>query len=146
MYPSDTNAVHFPDDMVGQVRDYAEVLRVNDARTYATYESDYYAGMPAVTVKDTGKGSAYYVAARLDNESMQNLFGRILKRAGVSIKRMPLGVECHTREADGKVYTFYLNCSEQEQSVSDVHGYDLITEKQMDGTLTLPKYGVAILA
>lgn len=146
LYPSDTNAVHFPDDMVGQVRDYAEVLRVNDARTYATYESDYYAGMPAVTVKDTGKGSAYYVAARLDNESMQNLFGRILKRAGVSIKRMPLGVECHTREADGKVYTFYLNCSEQEQSVSDVHGYDLITEKQMDGTLTLPKYGVAILA
>ena len=73
--------------MVGQVRDYAEVLRVNDARTYATYESDYYAGMPAVTVKDTGKGSAYYVAARLDNESMQNLFGRILKRAGVSIKK-----------------------------------------------------------
>ena len=49
-------------------------------------------------------------------------------------------------EADGKIYTFYLNCSEQEQSVSDVHGYDLITEKQMDGTLTLPKYGVAILA
>ena len=37
-------------------------------------------------------------------------------------------------------------CSEQEQSVSDVHGYDLITEKQIDGTLTLPKYGVAILA
>ena len=146
LYPSDTNAVHFPDDMVGQVRDYAEVLRVNDARTYATYESDYYAGMPAVTVKDTGKGSAYYVAARLDNECMQNLFGRILKRAGVSIKRMPLGVECHTREADGKVYTFYLNCSEQEQSVSDVHGYDLITEKQIDGTLKLLKYGVAILA
>ena len=146
LYPSDTNAVHFPDDMVGQVRDYAEVLRVNDARTYATYESDYYAGMPAVTVKDTGKGSVYYVAARLDNECMQNLFGRILKRAGVSIKRMPLGVECHTREADGKVYTFYLNCSEQEQSVSDVHGYDLITEKQIDGTLKLLKYGVAILA
>lgn len=61
-------------------------------------------------------------------------------------KRMPLGVECHTRQADGKTYTFYLNCSEQEQSVSDVHGYDLITEKQIDGTLALPKYGVAILA
>lgn len=50
LYPSDRNRVHFAEMPEGEVRDYAEVLRVADGtNVLGTYEQDYYKGMAAVT-------------------------------------------------------------------------------------------------
>lgn len=146
LYPMDENAVTFRDGKVGFVRDYAEVLRISEAKVCGTYQCDYYAGMPAVTEKRCGRGTAYYVAARMDDTAMQLIFERMLTNAGMEFRRLPEGVTRHTREADGKSYTFYLNCTGEEQMVADVHGTDLLTGEQVDGDLPLAKYGVAVLA
>ena len=84
LYPSDRNRVHFAEMPEGEVRDYAEVLRVADGtNVLGTYEQDYYKGMAAVTERTCQNGSAMYIAARLDGASMQHLYARTLKKAGI---------------------------------------------------------------
>lgn len=146
LYPTDENAVIFTDGSVGKVRDYAEVLRIKDAEVCGTYQHDYYAGLPAVTEKSCGRGRAYYVAARMDDAAMKRILARVLKRAGIAVRILPEGVTCHTREADGKRYTFFLNCTEEPQTVQDVHGTELLTGLQADGAWSMEKYGVAIFS
>lgn len=55
------------------------------------------------------KRQCHVYRARLDDASMQHLYARTLKKAGVSMYKLPYGVERHTREADGMRYVFYLN-------------------------------------
>lgn len=145
LYPKDGNTVRFSDGTVGEVRDYAEVLRTGKVEVLGTYESDYYAGMPAVTKHFYGKGCAYYVAARLDERKMRDIFTALLEEAGVPYRELPEGVERHVRTADNKTYEFYLNCSEETRRVADCTGYDLLGKKELDGELILEKYGVAIV-
>ena len=144
LYPSDRNRVHFAEMPEGEVRDYAEVLRVADGtNVLGTYEQDYYKGMAAVTERTCQNGSAMYIAARLDDASMQRLYARTLKKAGVSMYKLPYGVERHTREADGMQYVFYLNDTTEPQIVSGAQGIDLLTGEMIKGILTLEPYGVA---
>ena len=100
-------------------------------------------GMAAVTERTCQNGSAMYIAARLDDASMQHLYARTLKKAGVSMYKLPYGVERHTREADGMRYVFYLNDTTGPQIVSGVEGIDLLTGEVIKGILTLEPYGVA---
>ena len=72
-----------------------------------------------------------------------DLYARTLKKAGVSMYKLPYGVERHTREADGMRYVFYLNDTTGPQSVSGVEGSDLLTGEVIKGILTLEPYGVA---
>ena len=144
LYPSDRNRVHFAEMPEGEVRDYAEVLRVADGtNVLGTYEQDYYKGMAAVTERTCQNGSAMYIAARLDDASMQHLYARTLKKAGVSMYKLPYGVERHTREADGIRYVFYLNDTTGPQIITGVDGIDLLTGEVIKGILTLEPYGVA---
>lgn len=146
LYPADRNHVHFQGLPDGEVRDYAEFLRVFDqTEVLGTYEEDYYKDRAAVTERVCGKGHAIYIGARLDDRSMKGLYAYALKNAGVETKELPEGVECHTREADGEKYTFYLNDTTEPQSVSNVCGKDLLTGEQLHGTLVLPAYGVSCI-
>ena len=151
LYPTDKNSVTFNDGKIrAGVRDYAEVLRTdltdNSGLTVlGTYDSDYYAGMPAVTVKNYGKGNACYVGARIDAVSLRNVFTRLLADAGTACKNLPENIEFHSRECDGKKYGFYLNNSEHNVTVDGVNGWDILTGTKTDGTLTLGKCGVAII-
>lgn len=146
LYPSDRNQVNFSDGTAGTVQDYAEVLRVLDAEVLGTYDSDFYAGTAAVTVKAHGSGWAYYVAARLDDGAMIRLFEKLLQAAGIPVSELPDGVERHTREADGKKYVFYLNCSDEPKTVSGVWGANLLDGQQVTGELQLTAYGTAVIS
>jgi len=145
LYPSDKNGVRFEDGRKWEVRDYAERLRVGDARVLARYTDDFYQGEPAVTCREAGKGKAYYVAARCGASQMRELFEELLKTAGISVRRLPASVEYHVREGGGSQYEFYLNHSEETVMVKEVHGQDLVGDRYVDGELTLGKYGVAVV-
>ncbi len=145
LYPKERNAVVFADGSVEEVRDYAEMLRTKDVTVLGTYQKDYYKDMPAVTAHTYGDGVAYYVAARLDIPAMQKLFAKMLEQAGIACQALPEGIEKHTRAAEGKVYEFYLNTSEETQKVEGCSGYDILADKLVEGTLSLEKYGVAII-
>lgn len=130
---------------VYEVRDYAEVLRVQDAEVLACYGEDYYAGTPAVTRKAWGQGYAYYVAARLQASDMRALFASLLADAGIPGKELPDGVEFHVRTGEEGVYEFYLNHSGQAVKVKDVDGVDVISGRKVEGLLALDRDGAAVI-
>lgn len=146
LYPSDRNSVSFTDGSSCELRDYAEILRVGTADVLGTYDSDFYAGNAAVTVNSYGKGKAYYVAARIDYSKFGEIMEQMLVNADIAIKDLPDGVQYHCRYADdGTAYCFYLNNTDESQSISDVHGTNIQTQNVVDGELELPPLGVAII-
>ncbi|MDE6926558.1 MAG: beta-galactosidase, partial [Acetatifactor sp.] len=145
-YPSDRNHIRFGDGKVWEVADYAEILRVKDARVLAAYTEDFYAGTAALTCREYGKGKAYYMAARVKPEEMQSLFEQMLADAGIPVRKLPDGVECHVRTGEEGTYAFYLNGNCEAVEIMDAEGTDMLTGAKVQGALTLPGYGVAVLA
>lgn len=144
LYPTDTNRIRFADGSFGMVKDYAEVLRVDGADVLGTYESDYYQNTPAVTVRHFGSGDAYYVAARMDMEKMQQLFRKMLEAVG-ELFEIAEGIEYHVRKSENAKYHFYLNVTEDTKTFPCVTGTELLSQDASNGMLTLEKYGVAII-
>ena len=135
-YDSDENSATFTDGHKAIIHDYAEILRVSDTNILAKYDKDFYAGTPAITCKNFGKGKAYYVGARIDMDSMSGLFKTMLKETNTTYLTLPAGIEYHKREDEsGKAIEFYLNVTENE-----------ITFNMTDNTqVTLKPYGVKIV-
>lgn len=156
-YPKDRNSVIFDEGafagskgFTAEVFDYAEILRVQDAKVLATYGSDFYQGQAAVTCKENGKGKAYYIAARMNPEDMRPLFAQILAEAGVAMKEIPDGVEFHERECvneDGSEvrYQFYLNETLEEKTIEGVNGRSLRSGAIVDGSILVKPYDVEVI-
>ena len=154
LYPSDRNHIRFTagwESLLSEgadaweVKDYAEMLRVKDARVLGSYTEDYYQDMAAVTCKEYGEGKAYYVAARVDPKQMRTLFERMLFDAQISVRELAEGVEYHVREGEEGTYEFYLNCQTKAAVVKGVTGVELETGKEINGELILDAYGTAVI-
>lgn len=150
LYPSDRNCLCFEDGRRWDVYDYAEILRVQDAKVLASYEEDFYQGSAGVTVKawdsDNGKtGHAYYVAARVAAKDMRSLFEQMLRDAGILAKPLPEGVEYHIRQGEEGNYAFYLNHGMNKVAVEQVHGKELVTGNVIDGKLELEGHQTAVI-
>ncbi len=128
-----------------EVFDYAEILWVRDADVLGTYTDDFYQGSAAVTCKSHGEGRAYYVAARTSAAAMRPLFERMLGDAGIAVRKLPEGVECHVRTGEEGVYEFYLNWTKEAVTVPGVKGTDILSGETLDGSLELSEYGVAVV-
>ena len=135
LYDCDINSATFTNGNKAKIRDYAEILRVSDADVIARYDSDFYAGTPVVTRKTYGDGKSYYVAARLDMNTMSELFKTMLEETETPYYVLPDGIEYHKREDEnGDTIEFYLNVTDKELSFSTISG----------DKLTLEPYGVKI--
>ena len=144
-YPSDRNHIRFQDGRVCEVADYAEILKVSDARVLAEYTEDFYAGTAALTCREYGRGKAYYMAARIKPEEMLPLFEQMLADTSVPVKKLPEGVEYHVRAGQEGTYEFYLNGNNETAEVSDVRGSELLNGAEIRGTLILSPHGVAVV-
>lgn len=110
LYPTDSNAVLMKDGNKAIVKDYCELIKLTGAEVLGTYESDFYAGMPAVTVHSYGNGKAYYIGTRMEEEDLIKFFTPIWSECGIKEKELPEGVEYLTRTAeDGSTFDFYVN-------------------------------------
>ena len=105
------------------MKDYCERVHPEGAAVLATYKTDFYAGMPALTVNKYGSGQVYYLAARPAADGMP---GRVHPRAhGVadwSLARclaveLPEGVTVQKRSGGGRTFYFLHNCRRQNQVV-----------------------------
>lgn len=152
LYPSDRNSLCFPDGKKWTVYDYAEILRVQDAQILASYGTDFYEGSAGLTVKEWERdthpgenGRAYYIAARVAPEEMRNLFETMLTDAGIAVKDLPREVEYHQRQGEDTIYEFYLNHGKEKSVIKNVTGRNLLTGEDINGTLLLAAYDVAVI-
>ena len=106
--------------------------------------------MPAVTRKATGRGAAYHLATRLDNEFLGALTNSILQEAGVVppfSATLPLGVTYQSRVAsDGTSWLFLMNFYETAATVDSGEGLwrDYKSGEAMPTSFELPPYGSRI--
>ena len=62
---------------------WTELLHLEGAQAVSSYVDGALAGVPAVTRHDFGQGTAWYVATRLDHDSVARLTSRVVSEAGV---------------------------------------------------------------
>lgn len=126
---------------------WCDVAHTTTAKTLAVFGEDYYADSPCVTENKFGKGKAYYLATRPDEDYMKDFFTKILDNAGIESANLPDGIEFMTRSKDSVDYKFYLNHNPNEVKIDLPDGKftDMLTGKNCEETLLLPQYGVSIL-
>lgn len=145
LYPGESNTLFLGDARQYKATELCQIVIPEGAEVLATYGEDFYAGTPAFTVHEYGKGKAYYLACKLEQRGINEMYCDLVERLGVSramYQAMPEGVVATER---GGVI-FLQNYSEQEQSaVLDDCYVDLLTGEQVSGSVQIAVNGVMVL-
>lgn len=156
LHDHDTNEIGFDEgnilDLQGVYEAYelCDLIHLEGAESLASYQNDFYAGRPALTVNHLGNGKAYYVASRNKEPFFKDFFGKLIEEAGVKPvidAVLPKGVTAQGRTDGEHDYVFLLNFNEEEQSIElpEEEMFDLISDIHTTGLIQLPSYGVRVL-
>ncbi len=147
-----TNAVSLPDKDGFKERYtssfWAEVIRTEGAEAVATFESEYYAGLPAITRHGFGKGEAWYLGTELEPGFYADLVKHLTGKTGVRAPLdVPADVEVTRRSGGGRDFLFLLNHRAEPVTVDlgGVRGRELITGLEAKGKWSLAALGVAVV-
>ncbi len=109
--------VHLPKDHYGCTF-LCDLLHTRGAKALASYKSDFYAGMPCVTVNDFGQGKAYYIGTEPDEDFLQDMMDHVCLEAGVKgLFSAQEGVEITRRVSEKATVYFVLNNLQTEAEV-----------------------------
>ncbi len=133
------------------VREYCERVHPEGATVLASFQSDFYAGMPALTVNRHGAGRVYYLAARPSEEAFHDGLARGLVRE-LDLARnldveLPEGVTVQKRAGGGRTFLFLHNFAPREQAVDlgTVRLVDVTDGTTLTGSVALPAYASRVL-
>jgi beta-galactosidase len=105
------------------VCEYCERVHPEGATVLASFESDFYAGMPALTVNRYGGGRVYYLAARpAEDAFLDGLTRGLVRELGLARNldlELPEGVTVQKRAGGGRTFLFLHN------TTADVKPLDL---------------------
>ena len=122
-----------------------ELVKTSTAQPLMTYETDFYADMPALTVNLFGKGKAYHICADFEQGFYDEVYRKIAKEAGVKrvVAHIPEGVEVCVRRNQDTDYVFVQNFNRQPVEVKlPVEQYPVWLGKY-DGTID--RFGTVVL-
>ncbi|SEO11771.1 beta-galactosidase [Amphibacillus marinus] len=132
-------------------KELCDLIHLEGAESLATYQSDFYVGMPALTVNHFGEGEAYYIASRNEAAFTSQFFTQLVKKAGITPVlncQLPKGVTAQIRSSEDHDYIFIMNFTGANQIVElDERPYQAIINRLStnDKQLTLAAYGFAVL-
>ena len=118
------------------------------AEVLATYESDFYAGMPAVTKNIYGKGHVYYVATQLEAAGLARVLDEATNEVSVSgVIAEETGLEITCRESENTRFYFVMNFTDEKHALpASLAGMvDLITGEAAKEGDVMNKWDVKIL-
>ena len=122
-----------------------DLIHSNGAKVLGEYQSDFYAGMPALTVNSYGKGNAYYVAFRNDDDFASDFCNGLIESIGIA---PDCGIKTGKNVAVRKRgdYIFVMNFSDEETTVElDREYLNVVTGEKISLTAILPVCGYLIL-
>lgn len=119
-----------------------DVLETETAQTVAKYDGEYYAGTPAITVNNYGKGRVWYIGCDLEEKALFKLVKMISDEADAGYINHPDGTEIVKRCVNGKEYLMLLNYTADKIDIG-VTGKSLLNGEEFNGTLD--EYGVEII-
>ena len=127
-----------------------ELIHAEAATVLATYGGEFYAGRPALTVNERGRGRAYYIASRNDARFTRDFYRRLIDRLEL---RCALGVDLAEGvtadvRGDGEREVIFVTsfCREPRPvDLGDVRFRDRITGRELSGVVEIKPYGVLVL-
>jgi len=125
-----------------------DLIHSEGAEVLAEYGSDFYKGMPVLTVNRFGQGQAWYVASSPDGRFMTDFLSSLCADKGIKpLVNAPAGVESTLRVKDGRSFLFLLNhnAEESEVDLAGRQGTDLLSGQRVQGSVRLPGRGVMII-
>ena len=125
-----------------------DVIHAEGAEVVAEYGSDYYQGMPSLTVNSFGQGKAWYVATSPEPKFLKDLMQTICNDHGIEpVLKAPEGVEVTKRVKEGVEFTFVLNHMPESKLVplAGETYVDLLTGEEHRDSCEVPARGVMIL-
>lgn len=145
--PGDGNGLDFGDGKTFGAGVLCDRIRLEGAKSVATYTSDFYAGEPAVTANSFGDGEAWYVAVQPDAAGIRHLLQTLCAKKGIASPLAngappPDGVEAQVR---GEL--LYLMNYGDATAVPLAEGswHDLLTGETFVGEAPLAVMGVRVL-
>ena len=114
LYPGETVKVVAKDGKEYTAVDYCELIHAKGATVLAEYASEFYAGRPALTVNNYGKGKAYYQAFRDNGDLWADILDGLVSELGLEEAiptPLPAMVSAHIREDGDNRYLFVENYS-----------------------------------
>ena len=157
LMPDDVNPLFLADDnalgLSGayEARTFCDLIHAEKADVLATYQSDFYAGRPALTVNAYGQGQAYYIASRNGSHFLNDFYDQITANTDIAPAintPLPASVSVHYRSDGQRDFVFVMNFAADPASVAlDHQTYtDMLTGNVMGSHVSLEPWGVKILA
>ncbi len=122
-----------------------DIIHSTGAKVLGEYQSDFYAGMPAITENSYGDGSAYYVAFRNDDDFATDLCNTLIDRYNIC-------PDTDIATQDGVAIRkrgdciFIMNFSDSDKTVTLDKAYtDIINSNEVKGDVIVPACGYLIL-
>jgi beta-galactosidase len=126
-----------------------DIIHPEGAEVIACYESDFYAGTPAVCRNNFGKGQVWYIGSRPEAAFLNRLASLICSELGVKpVFPAPEGIEATCRIKDGNEFIFVLNHNKETTALTIPFAcQDLLTDTQFTSgqNYSLPATGVLVL-
>jgi beta-galactosidase len=155
LYDTDSNGLRFEAGNelglsgVFKAHTYCERIHPETARTVAVYTDDFYAGEPAMTVNDYGKGKAWYLAARTENALLDAFYDKLSADLGLLRAldtTLPEGVTAQLRTDGRDRFVFLMNFGEAAATVAlPETATDMLTGEALSGEISLAPYAVRVL-
>ncbi|MDO5517251.1 MAG: beta-galactosidase, partial [Clostridium sp.] len=133
-----------------RVKDYCDLIHAETAEVLGTYGSDFYKGMPALTVNNYGQGKCYYVAARTERDFNNDFYIKLAEELDIKSViegKLPEGVTAQERTNENGSFIFILNFNEEEKSLDlgSREYINMLTQKKVTGTIKLENYDALVL-
>jgi beta-galactosidase len=127
---------------------WSEAVRAEGAEVLAEVDGGDLDGTPVLLRHRHGAGTGWYLATRPEPAAMARILARACAEAGVGPVAPPApGVEAVRRTGDGGSWLFLLNHHDRPVSTTlPSPAVDLLTGRRLEGTITLERFGVAVLA
>lgn len=155
LYDKDSNSIIMNNsnilDLKGEYETgtFCDLIHLNTAEAIASYQGDFYAGRPALTVNNFGAGRSFYIASRNEDNFLINFYQQIINKLGIATVLdivLPEGVTAQLRTNGSIDYIFIMNFTNEEKELTINKSYkSLLTEKVVTGKLEIESYGIDII-
>jgi len=135
-----------------ETQDICELIHARGAKVLAKYSQDFYAGMPALTRNEYGKGRAYYQAFRDTGDFKDMVFKALIEELSLATaipvpeNGLPYAVSAHKRTDGETEYLFVENYSEERvEDIALGTKYQDMETGEICERVTLEKYALRTL-
>lgn len=147
-YPDEHNVIIYNNNEY-ETKEYNAIIELNEAKELAKYTRDFYKNTPAAAVNSYGKGKAFFIAPRTNNDFLSELYQGIIKEKHLQNDLVIKGhkeVSVQKRVNDENKYYFIMNFSTETNKITlEREMLDMETGLMCPKKLSLNKFEVKIL-